>query len=285
MPKKEVWDTYPEIYHYTSFSSALLIIHSATLRANQFDSLNDTQELLYAKNIISQKLLEKFPGDTPENRKYFVDKFYSIANAYDFYITSFCGKNPDLNSYHRENGLLSMWRNYGNDGGCALIFKTKNMYARTQKYYKRTQSIRTIIMGDAIYEKHNDNQPGFQENLNRFIENASNYQKNPQDESAYNMDDLYINLMELIVCTKHPSFHEELEVRIALCSRDTEETKNLTPKKQYHPIPFAPDKDISRIIIGPHRNQQERYDFLKSYLSKFRLKNIDVTKSEIPLRT
>ncbi len=287
MLKKEVWDIYPEIYHYTSFSSALLIIHSATLRATRFDSLNDTEELVYAKKIISQKLLEESPIEEAQN---IMERFYYAGMKWDYYISSFCGKNSNINSYHRENGLLSMWRNYGADGGCAIIFKTKNIYDRALNYKETHKVSETIvggvIMDEVIYEGHNDDQPSFRERLNLFAKNASNFRKNREDKTSYNMEEIYINLMELMMLTKHPAFHEELEVRLGLLSRDEQgiNSQNIL-KKQYHSIPFSQGKDISRIIIGPHRNQQERYEFLNTYLSKFGLKNIEVTKSEIPLRT
>ena len=290
MPKKEVWDIYPEIYHYTSFSSALLIIHSATLRATWFDSLNDTEELVYAKKIITQKLLEKSPEKTIEEVQNIVERFYYAGMKWDYYISSFCGKNSDVNPYHQKNGLLSMWRNYGADGGCAIIFKTQNIYDGTL-HYKDTHKIPGVIMSgvimdEVIYKEHNDKQPVFIERLNRFATNALNYNKNPEDKNSHNMEELLSALLELMLLTKHPAFHEEREVRIGLISRREEpETNSQSIPKQYHSIPFAPDKDISRIIIGPDRNQQERFEFLKSYLSKFGLENIEVTKSEIPLRT
>jgi Protein of unknown function (DUF2971) len=293
MPKKEVWDTYPEVYHYTNFSSALLIIHSATLRATRFDSLNDTEELVYAKKIITQKLLEKNPEDTIEETQSLVEMFYYAALKSDFHITSFCGKNLDIYPYHRENGLLSMWRNYGADGGCAIIFKTKNIYDRALNYKEAHKASETIvggvIMDEVIYEGRNDDQPSFHERLDGFVRNASNFKQNYRPENHDKIDkieEIYVDLMELMICTKHPAFHEELEVRLGLLSRDEPgiNSQNIL-KKQYHSIPFSRGKDISRIIIGPHRNQQERYDFLMSYLSKFDLDDIEVTKSEIPLRT
>jgi hypothetical protein len=289
MPEKEVWDIYPEIYHYTSFSSALLIIHSATLRATRFDSLNDTEELVYAKKVINQKLRELSTGDTLESRQNVADLLYEVGMQCDFYITSFCGKNSTVNRYHRENGLLSMWRNYGADGGCSIIFRTKNIYDQTNDHIKSLDTPPGLLMDEVIYEGHNDDQPVFRERLNRFVKNVSNFTQNYEPKKHENIDkveEIYVDLMELMICTKHPAFHEELEVRLGLLSRDDPETKSQSiPKKQNYSIPFSPDKNISRIIIGPHRNQQERYEFLKSYLSKFGLKNIEVTKSEIPLRT
>jgi len=118
------------VYHYTKFSTALLIIRSATLRATRFNLLNDTQEIDYAKGVIAKKLAEKFPKISPEQAKYTLDIFRKpFWNA--FYLTSFCGKSPNTNPYHRDNGLLSMWRHYGADGGCAISFNTQNIFKKT----------------------------------------------------------------------------------------------------------------------------------------------------------
>jgi len=39
------------------------------------------------------------------------------------FIASFCSHANDQ-SYEKENGLLSQWRGYGNDGGFCIIFDT-----------------------------------------------------------------------------------------------------------------------------------------------------------------
>jgi hypothetical protein len=39
------------------------------------------------------------------------------------FIASFCSHTTDQ-SYEQENGLLSQWRGYGNDGGFCIVFDT-----------------------------------------------------------------------------------------------------------------------------------------------------------------
>lgn len=107
MARKEIWEAYPEVYHYTKFSTALLILHSATLRATRFDLLNDTQEIIYAKEIIAAKLFEKLGGNFEEKCKCYVEILIeSFGKA--LYIASFCGKSSDIDHFHKESGLLSM---------------------------------------------------------------------------------------------------------------------------------------------------------------------------------
>jgi len=287
MPEKEVWDIYPEIYHYTSFENTLSIIQSAELWATRFDLLNDTQELIYAKKIISQKLLEKFPGATLEDAEQDLDNIFYEAMGADIYITSFCGKDSNLDSTHHANGLLSMWRCYGADGGCSIVFKTKNIYDQTNYFRKSFDSPPALLMDQIIYEGQNDDKPEYRERLNRFTYNASKFIKNREDRDSYSMEEICVNQLYLMMITKHPAFIDEREVRRGLCflKKAQENPEQAQPSPKYHPIPFSPDKDISRIIIGPHKDQLKRYESLKSHLANRRLENIEVTKSDIPMRT
>ncbi|TDJ59165.1 MAG: DUF2971 domain-containing protein [Nitrospina sp.] len=289
MPEKEVWETYPEIYHYTRFSSALLIIQSATLRATRYDLLDDTQEINYSKDIIAQKLLEKFPGATIEDAKAELENIFFKAMGNTIYITSFCGKNLDADHYHHDHGRSNMWKSYGTDesgSGCAIIFKTKNIFDRTKQYKDLLNMLPALIMDEVIYKGHNNDKPDYCKRLNRFVENASNFINNCNDRNSYSMDNLCTDQLYLMLLTKQPAFFEEREVRRGLCFKtNLQENPNpLNPPPKYYSIPFSPDEDISGIIIGPHRKQQERYKFLTSYLSKFSLENIIVTKSEIPVK-
>ena len=278
---KEIWDIYPEVYHYTKFSTAPLIIHSATLRATRFDLLNDAQEINYSKKIITRKLLEKFNGATSEDAEHDLEIFYE-AMGKDIYITSFCGKDSELDHTHHDNGLLSMWRNYGADGGCAITFQTKNIYDQTIKYRDSIEVESVLVMDKAIYEGNNDNDPNYCNSLDQFSDYALELLTNPENIDPQKRGELYEDLSYLMICSKHPAFFEEREVRIGLCFLKGIQEKKTKPSQNFHAIPFSPNQDINRIIIGPHKDQNERYEFLKSYLSKSSL-NIDVTKSEIPL--
>ena len=284
LDKKEIWDIYPEVYHYTKFSTALLIINSGILRATRFDLLNDTQEINYSKEIIVPKLLERFKGATTEDARHDLDIFYK-AMGNDLYIISFCGKDSKLDHTHHDNGLLSMWRSYGTDGGCAITFKTKNIYDQTIKYRHSIEISSALVMDEAIYEGHNDSDSEYRNRLDRFANNALDLLPNPKDIEPQRRRELYEDFLCLMICSKHPAFFEEREVRIGLCfNKGIQEIKNpSTPPPDRHEIPFSPAQDISRIIIGPHSDQKQRFDFLKSYFDKYDL-NIDITMSEIPLR-
>lgn len=288
MASKEIWDIHPEVYHYTNFSTALLIIESANLRATRIDLLNDTEEITYAKKIISQQLCKEFPGASPEDAERDLEEIFYKAMGRIIYITSFCGKDSSLDPTHHANGLLSMWRSYGNDGGCAIIFKTKNIYDQTNKLRESlNETSPALLMDEVIYKGKNDADPEYCKRLSLFADNAAKFLKNREDRNSYDMGKIFINLLQLMLYTKHPAFFEEREVRIGLYFKTDikKKAKIASSLPRFHSIPFSPDKDISRIIIGPHKDQQKRYESLKSDLSKLGLGNIEVTKSEIPLRT
>jgi hypothetical protein len=88
------------------------------------------------------------------------------------------------------------------------------------------------------------------------------------------MREVLMDLLCLSICSKHPSFFEEREVRAGLCFLGNQNESQARSLQPFYEILFSPIQDILRIIIGPHRDQQGRFDFLKSYLSK----------SEVPLR-
>jgi hypothetical protein len=91
------------------------------------------------------------------------------------------------------------------------------------------------------------------------------------------------DFLHLLICSKHPAFFEEREVRIGLSFIGNSAEIKACSQQRFHEIPFSQAEDISRIIIGPHRDQKERFKFLKSYLSQIN-PDIEVSMSEIPLR-
>ncbi|CAI2718681.1 DUF2971 domain-containing protein [Nitrospina watsonii] len=289
---QEIWDLYPEVYHYTPFSSALLILNSKALRATLSNRLNDTQEIIYAKNQTIKEILKLDQSLYPEQIKEDLNSLYESVGR--IYITSFCGKNQNTIPYHRDNGLLGMWRNYGADGGCAIIFKTRNIYDRANSFTKiiadPPKVLPALSMEKVIYEGGNDDDIDFRERLERYANNyikfRNNYpsKKEYQDPNSNIWREFVIDQLNLMLHTKHPAFFEEQEIRMGLILIE-KKFEGEPPKNNPDSflIPFSPSEDISRIIIGPHRDQQPRYDFLKTHLSLAGL-DIEVTKSEIPLR-
>jgi hypothetical protein len=283
MPSKEVWEEYPEVYHYTKLGTVPLIIDSSTLRATRYDRLNDAEEIIYAKNLIAEKTLEKIEGASQEHVKQVVELFCQALGD-NFYITSFCGINSDA---YRDDGFLSMWRHYGDDGGCAIAFKTQNIYEKAISTWKSLKVPPAYVMDRVIYKGENDNDREYQERLDRFVNHVAgqivNPTTNPTESEYYETLNLLTDLLCLLICSKHPSFFEEREVRLGICFIRNIDGNPERSLKQFHEIPFSPEEDISRVIIGPHRDQKERYNSLKTYLSQIN-PDIEVTMSAIPLR-
>ena len=110
MSKEDIRETYLEIYHYTNFSTALLIIHSKVLYANRFDGGgNDPEEIKYAKERIEEELLKKVEKNSSSVQKAREDLqcAYNIMGI-AIYRTSFCGKNPKSpKSQRRRQAIIS----------------------------------------------------------------------------------------------------------------------------------------------------------------------------------
>lgn len=138
-------------------------------------------------------------------------------------------------------------------------------------------------MDKVIYQGENEDQD-YYDRLGRLVGNAFDLINEITDCKFRNAIETVEDAFCLIMRSKHPAFFEEREVRLGLCFLSNQEKEvHLLHPKQFYEIPFSPDQDIPRIIIGQHIDQQERYNFLKTYLSKIS-PNIEVSKSEIPLK-
>ena len=69
-----------------------------------------------------------------------------LTSTGDSYIFSTCIHNEDSDSY--KDGLLSMWRGYGSEGGYAIQFNKHNL---VKLFYNE----KTCLNGKVCYEQEN----------------------------------------------------------------------------------------------------------------------------------
>ena len=116
------------LYHYTSFKGLKGIIDSKSLRFTDYRSLTDRSEFSYSKELLCEVIKDFFPfvqTMSEEERKKNAALIWEIfvkdklPKAYLLYLCEHEGQD-------QANGLLSMWRSYGQNGGYSLVFdKTK----------------------------------------------------------------------------------------------------------------------------------------------------------------
>ncbi|MBL4691890.1 MAG: DUF2971 domain-containing protein [Magnetovibrio sp.] len=316
------------LYHYTSMEGFIGIMDTQSLWATHYLNLNDSSEfsrlapiltkLLVptAKQVVKDLLSKGDLAIKREIKKYgnchaFVQRVVNdLVNApfdgaftpingnnypiFEPFITSFCSHIKD-DEYIRKNGLLSMWRSYGDGGGVALVFKTAEIEDIIVQERERF-GYSFLKIGVVVYETDREL---FDSEFDTFIKDAKEILLQHLSGGSPNLVG-YIRLyLDCVSRLKHQAFQEEREVRIVAMPTNV---KGVSPKdlkinkirlpdfkdkvKQKLPYLNLFDDGVSRllpiqkIIVGPHRDQQERCEQIKRATKS--LRNVEVTCSKTP---
>lgn len=216
------------------------------------------------------------------------------------FVTSFC---TAATKQIAEHGLLSQWRGYAKNGGYAITFDSAAFYTLLMVEAEKWPG-HTLILNDVIYS---DNEEKLRLELGPQIEEIKNsireWMKIPPNLQS--LENLYFPLIQCACRYKHWGFREENEVRII----SIRPGKELAEVHRTHApgvitkpcwnfiragtaipcihlfegITRLPDKPlpITRIIVGPRQNKDERRRAVESLLEQHHL-NIRVSVSEIP---
>ena len=247
----KVADAHPRLFHYTTWEGLKGIVESNTLFATHAGFLNDSSELLAARELLVQLLApeirviiephinKKIPpqfiaadGGLEQHTlrlvRFIIKSFYDRVGD-DFFITSFCGYPDD--EYVRQNGLLSQWRAYGNIQGFAIELDTKAIEAlieREQEEYSHA----FIGFADAVYgQNHTLFGDGFLPKFNELRDFVAANVRNDLGENV-KVDPTagFVPFCYCISMLKHRGFQEEREVRIAISPRGESENETGTEK-------------------------------------------------------
>lgn len=320
---------HPTIWHYTTAEGLHGILTSQQLWATNFSYLNDDEEL---KGFFSRKLpmlvqmgveeglkqlrtrlrgddVREFDQEREGMLKTIVE---ALSNAIatttlrlDIYVASFSFINADRPG-DAEDGLLSQWRGYGQDGGYAIAFDTEGIHTLLEEENKRYQYA-FLNFSDVDY--HQDD---WVSNKNRFSETLDFEQqvidtctKVACEGLESQLDSLFVPILSQAVRHKHRGFSEEQEVRVAAVrlTRKLLESAdgahgNVPPHKtvSFYPrkgvlVPYIaffdaiPDDQrklpIQEIIVGPHPDKLKRKKAIEMRLEELGL-NVPVRVSEIP---
>jgi hypothetical protein len=329
--KKDIWDAYPELIHYTGPNGLDGILRTQTLWATHAAFLNDATELgLFRKRLPEflhadvENALLALSAASDSYRLAFVQEGGTSVVAtrisgewaqlmhdtligtdgeapnIEFYIASFCTAPSDQKQVS-AHGLLSQWRGYGREGGYALVFDTGGFNDLLLEETRRWQC--QITFGDVAYE--NDSQDvvitKMGDDLESIARAIGEWVKNPSKAP----ENTFRPFISCAARYKHWGFYEEHEIRIIVSVSGERISKATSPvelekleKPRHHvqrhgvEVPclhlFERTIDgakrslpISRIIVGPHRDQERRHLGVKSLLAELGL-TIPVTKSAIP---
>lgn len=257
----------PLLSHYTSIATLECILRNEEVWFSNPLNMNDFEELRFgviesAKAFRLSEKIEHCCG-TPERyealSKNFEAKFdqFDSEHALDIYV--FCMAKHDDTS---NDGVLSMWRGYGENGGGAAIVLDMSKLAHVPGS--------PIIMSKVTYLSPNERLQWIQKKLDEFA--ALIQVNNPsEDQFAIAVHQLFARIVSFALFTKHRGFEEEKEWR-AVYMRDRDSTglfenmlsyslgkRGIEPKFKYKvkPIEGSPNQDmtiekiIHKIILGP----------------------------------
>lgn len=268
--------------------------------------MNDTTEFFHADELLRSASEQAFNEIFKQDKKFSISlkgRAYEQALKHDsekqiealssqlsndYYIFS---TTQHFDKYEIENGSLVMWRGYGKENGCSIVFDKKKLVALADALPKNGEATSTID-GEIRYLKEAEEvKAKFADEYGVFV----NYLKymaslvfNPTGEALYdNVDGLnpYIKMKAL---TKHHAFRSENEYRLsilrsipAINGMDS----NLMPVENgVVKLPIAGNGiPIKKIIVSPFSNQEKNYNVLRDFIvSSPQYLNIKITKSAIP---
>lgn len=258
----------PLLAHYTT---AFVLEQMAKSNQIWFGNpllMNDIEEVRFGINeglrifLASQAIRDAFTGsgdaDNFEKQLNAAYQNFDSNHAFDTYILCLCE-----HSRSDDDGLLSMWRGYGDSGkGVAVVFDPRGILETPAS---------PLIIGKVTYASTKDRYAWFDKIVGEFAGIVRQHHIEGADEVAGAAWGLFARLRQFALFTKHHGFSEEREWRLAyLPERDP--NGSLKPFLGYHngsrgiepklKLPIAPnpafgDQDISleklvhSIILGP----------------------------------
>jgi hypothetical protein len=292
----------PLLAHYTSIQTFEQIVTKEQLWFSNPLFMNDLEELRFGMNEGASELRQseaiRSACGTPENHKkllqsfdYLFNDFYS-KHVLNTYILCFSAHDPEDN-----DGLLSMWRGYGNSGsGAALVIDTAKINVNPGS---------PLIVGKVHYASKADRKKWISEKL-ISLAHVISVHANVEDDYFDAALAWMHRLKSFALFTKHHGFHEEQEWRVVYMSdRDGAQSfkkyfghlatnRGIEPKLKLpiKPIPELKTENISlgtlvnRIILGPSVSSALAANSIRQMLRNIGQLDLAerVVASEIPFR-
>jgi hypothetical protein len=267
----------PLLYHYTTSEGLRGIVENGKLRGTDRSFLNDSSESSHGYEVAMQHcdLVRDIYSERDDGQTEIADRYlarlrveYGKALAVSWFVASLCA----------QPNVLTQWMGYGHQGGYSVGLDARRL--RTLGESNRSYILRKVIyqFGDQLEELQNN----VDRCVNRIMD--EDYDKNSAVQEA---------VRETLVCLlryKDAAFEREEEWRLWWCNPSAEEM-HFRSRPDLGLIPFV-EFDLSRgadslireIWIGPTSLGNEAERALKHLLSKEHLHDVEIKRSEIPLR-
>jgi Protein of unknown function (DUF2971) len=217
----------PLLGHYTSLENVEKILRSEEMWLSNPLLMNDHEEVrfgvLNGLEIIRTSNLLRNALATDQRRDIFFDaldaesEMYGTEHVLDLYVMCF-----SVHQHDNDDGQLSMWRGYGNQGkGAAIVFDTSQLPVPENS---------PLVLGSVWYASQEDRKVKISEK----IEEVANFLTSnliPDEYVASFATGLFGRLCLFAIFSKHLGFKEENEWRLVyLKDRDQPESENAQRK-------------------------------------------------------
>ena len=184
-----------------------------------------------------------------------------------------------------ENGLLSMWRGYGRDG-VALVFDRSELEACLGQELGQFKYTGCQELLDVVYSVDGGT---FEGRFGKFASLLHDDARRYLIEHQHGEDFLRL-LLGAAAAYRHHAFREEREVRIVLYpdsppreNDDGSNYKEIKADRRYVEIFGGAEMlPITKVIVGPQLDQDERVSRAKEILRKY--PKVQIGRSQTPYR-
>lgn len=298
------------LYHYTTPGGLLGILDSSQLWATHPAYLNDSQELEYGLNTLSQftgeyieKLSQKEKEAPAGERVYSAQRRAMAIGAQsiifnDAKFAKFLKHDaaPFISCLSRARDQLSQWRGYSRGGGYAIKFDSallESSLRRVNKKGKIDDSGRPFLVQVSYDANWLKNVMG--SSLDEFCESGAKLlpvDKLPMTVEDFDLElfsklinDLMTTVLLIASRAKNNNFEEEREFRIYDSVEETfctPSTIGLIPRTAFH----FDSRAVQEILVGPGEFSDVKKLSIERYLRRNakRYPNVEVTLSEVPYR-
>lgn len=298
----EIAHAYPVLFHYTQEKHFQSILQSGGLFASDYRQTNDPHELLALRNSLAllmaqgslpllryAKDIGNFqPPDDWDLEKVAIEEaksFYDImvqALPTSPHLTCFSGYSD---KHQMRNGLLTMWRLYGREGGIALGFKTAKLIQNAEEL-TRSCAIESLYLDQVLYGW---NHPIVIERVfqapflfRKFADYLVLMLQKRSPELRFSGTEFFA-LLNLVCGVKLADFGDEREVRLiatpSIPGRENGRESIAEAKPGRLVIRYL--DALEQVLVGPGADQANSEIKIRRMLADHGLPNVEVVRSDI----
>lgn len=273
----------PLLYHYTNAAGLIGITRSRTLWASDARFLNDSLEMKYAREQMTEAVRRESASSKEPTRARILRIVYDLmqdtsASWPSLFVACFC-----------DNGdLLGQWRAYGREQGFAIGFDS-DMLRLTEVEEDARNLMREKIPGlspNLVQVLYGDDALSA---IPQALETMGYVQSGGGHYGVVAVNEVAWYVLPELCRLKHPSFHEEREWRLVYViwldrQRDIAKFRpSAVGVVPYIEVSLAPGA-IREVVLGPGNHLDTRLEGVRTLLDVWGLQDVQVRTSEVPLR-